>query len=335
MQSDCRDRTSEFFKTCKQFSKSRPPHSRDQSLRHNASATPSSSAFSSPESYPLQPAQSDISLKSQFTQAAAQISHGIVSTTHKLEQLAKLAKQTTLFNDPTDDINQLTVDIKDDIAVLNQEIESLERFVQHQKRLSSQQSSDHSQTVVHSLKSKLAGTTQTFSSVLHTRTNSLKSQSDRRKHFSSGSSTFQRNRQRKRRTFQHSSNQDDDDEKRSLLGDDLENPQPQQQQQQQLLAEPEQQNVDYLGQRRDAVNAIERTIAELGSMYQKLSTLVATQQDTMLRIDGNVDATLDNMEAGHGQLLKYYDNISSNRWLIIKVFFTLIMFAIFFTVFVA
>jgi hypothetical protein len=42
-----------------------------------------------------------------------------------------------------------------------------------------------------------------------------------------------------------------------------------------------------------------------------------------------------NVEAAHSELLKYFKNISSDRWLIIKIFFTIIIFFIIFVVFMA
>ena len=51
------------------------------------------------------------------------------------------------------------------------------------------------------------------------------------------------------------------------------------------------------------------------------------------RIDANVEATELNVEAAHGELLKYFQSVTSNRWLIIKVFCVLIIFFIIFVVF--
>jgi t-SNARE complex subunit (syntaxin) len=53
------------------------------------------------------------------------------------------------------------------------------------------------------------------------------------------------------------------------------------------------------------------------------------------RIDENMDDTLANVEGAQGQLLKYLNSISSNRWLIIKIFFVLLAFLLIFVVFVA
>nr|GME04938.1 syntaxin-32 [Ipomoea batatas] len=54
-----------------------------------------------------------------------------------------------------------------------------------------------------------------------------------------------------------------------------------------------------------------------------------------LRIDENMDDTLANVEGAQGALLKYLNSISSNRWLMIKIFFVLIFFLMIFLFFVA
>jgi syntaxin 5 len=42
-----------------------------------------------------------------------------------------------------------------------------------------------------------------------------------------------------------------------------------------------------------------------------------------------------NVEAGHGQLVQHMDRLSSNHWLILKIFAILIAFSVFFVMFVA
>ena len=42
-----------------------------------------------------------------------------------------------------------------------------------------------------------------------------------------------------------------------------------------------------------------------------------------------------NVEAAHSEILKYFQSVSSNRWLIIKIFVVLIVFFIIFVVFMS
>ncbi len=55
----------------------------------------------------------------------------------------------------------------------------------------------------------------------------------------------------------------------------------------------------------------------------------------MLRIDANISETQGNVEAAHTELLKYFKGITSNRWLMMKVFAVVLVFFIIFIVFVA
>lgn len=64
-----------------------------------------------------------------------------------------------------------------------------------------------------------------------------------------------------------------------------------------------------------------------------MASLVSEQGEMITRIDSNVDETAVNVEAAHHELVKYFHNISQNRWLMIKVFGVLIAFFIFFVVF--
>lgn len=48
-----------------------------------------------------------------------------------------------------------------------------------------------------------------------------------------------------------------------------------------------------------------------------------------------MDDTLANVEGAQGALLKYLNGISSNRWLMIKIFFVLVVFLMIFLFFVA
>lgn len=102
-------------------------------------------------------------------------------------------------------------------------------------------------------------------------------------------------------------------------------------QQQQQLQSFEQQD-KRIETRAKAMESIESTIAELGSIFQQLATMVAEQRETIQRIDQNTDDIEMNVLGAQSELLKYYKNISTNRGLIIKIFITTIVLFLFFTV---
>jgi syntaxin 5 len=91
----------------------------------------------------------------------------------------------------------------------------------------------------------------------------------------------------------------------------------------------------YMQNRAEALQNVESTIVELSNIFSQLATMVAQQGEMAIRIDENMDDTLANVEGAQGQLLKYLNSISSNRWLIIKIFFVLLAFLLIFVVFVA
>lgn len=53
------------------------------------------------------------------------------------------------------------------------------------------------------------------------------------------------------------------------------------------------------------------------------------------RIDENVLDAESNVEGAHMELLKYFQSVSTNRWLMIKIFIVLIVFFALFVVFLA
>lgn len=53
------------------------------------------------------------------------------------------------------------------------------------------------------------------------------------------------------------------------------------------------------------------------------------------RIDSNVQDAELSIEAAHTQILRYFQSVSSNRWLMIKIFGILIFFFIFFVIFLS
>ncbi len=54
--------------------------------------------------------------------------------------------------------------------------------------------------------------------------------------------------------------------------------------------------------------------------------MVAEQRETVQRIDADTQDIMSNVGGAQRELLKYYASISSNRWLMLKVFGVLIVF---------
>lgn len=91
----------------------------------------------------------------------------------------------------------------------------------------------------------------------------------------------------------------------------------------------------YVQERAETMQNIESTIVELGGIFQQLAHMVKEQEEMVERIDSNVQDAELNIEAAHSEILKYFQTVSKNRWLMIKIFGVLIFFFIFFIVFMA
>lgn len=80
---------------------------------------------------------------------------------------------------------------------------------------------------------------------------------------------------------------------------------------------------------------IETAIVEIGQVMRQLGNMVAEQHDTVMRIDSNIESAELSIESAHGEIMKYFQSVTNNRWLMVKVFGTLVIFFIIFIVFFA
>lgn len=89
---------------------------------------------------------------------------------------------------------------------------------------------------------------------------------------------------------------------------------------QQLLMMEEAQSNTYIQARGEAIEAIERTINELGGIFGQLATMVSEQSEMIQRIDANTEDIVDNVQGAQRELMKYWSRVQGNRWLIAKMF---------------
>lgn len=73
----------------------------------------------------------------------------------------------------------------------------------------------------------------------------------------------------------------------------------------------------------------ERTLAELGTMFSKMTNLISQQAEVLENIEDDVEAGLAEVSAGQEEITTLYALKKGNRGLIIKVFSLLIFFIIF------
>mmetsp|Transcript_32768 Transcript_32768/g.99013 ORF Transcript_32768/g.99013 Transcript_32768/m.99013 type:complete len:235 (+) Transcript_32768:23-727(+) len=226
-----------------------------------------------------------------------------------------------LYGDNPEEIEQLIHFIKLDISRLNKANMALKDLVHNEisgRRKTHEQA--HSQTVVVSLQNKLAAMSEKFKTTLQSRTTTLQKAKKRREEFAGWSDAAPVLTS----------------EMPSLLTGAVTGTTPDTaieipQNQVSLL----QSRDNYVQERADAMDTIAETIEEIGGIFQQLAVMVNEQGQTMERIDREVDNTVANVEGAHKELTKYFNSISSNRTLMLKIFGVLLAFLIFFLVVVA
>lgn len=124
------------------------------------------------------------SKRSEFAAAASQIGAGTALIADKLSKLTQLAQSQSLFEDPTIEINELTMIIKQDIQTINGQLASLQSAMAAAKADRAKQRASHSTSVMDSLKTRLMDATKEFQEVLHTRSNNMQLLQSRRNQFS-------------------------------------------------------------------------------------------------------------------------------------------------------
>lgn len=263
-----------------------------------------------------------------------------------------MAQTKTAFDERPLEVQELTQVIKTDLAKLNAQISDL----QGQQRLrkagsyavgTNRSAEEHSSQVVVSLQTRLKDAGVSFTNVLESRSQSLRAQKDRREQFSATNIMMpcrfdsplppmlmllypsvvppsQVSRQRAPRS---------PDREATPSHVSIEMPAAQSGGLQQLQLMSTASDTAYLEGRSVALQGIEATINELGTIYQQLATMISEQGETVQRIDMNIENMHYNIERGQSELTKYLRSISSNRWLMIKLFAILIVFIIFWSVF--
>ncbi|KAH9320919.1 hypothetical protein KI387_015558, partial [Taxus chinensis] len=276
-QSSYRDRTAEFQTVVERLRKS---YSSSNFSQANGSTDGASSAG----------IRSNGSLQSEFNKRASRVGFGIHQTSQKLAKLAKLAKRTSVFDDPTVEIQELTAVIKQDITALNSAVTDLQILCnsQNESGNTSKHTTEHSTTVVDNLKSRLMSTTKEFKEVLTMRTENLKVHENRRQLFSATASKDSGNPFVRQRPIASPSTMSASpppwangstsgseifNPRRQSIGEPSASPRTQTQLQQQMVPLQD----TYMQSRAEALQNVESTILELSNIFTQLATMVSQQ----------------------------------------------------------
>lgn len=295
--------------------------------------------------------------RSDFARRAAEIGRGISATMAKLERLAMLAKRKSMFDDKATEVNELTFVVKQNLAAINQQISALQSLSRQQQSGKSEEG-EHRKNVVYLLQDRLTGVSASFKEVLEVRTRNLQSTRARTDNFisqvASGvpaagahgglASLHQQSASPLYTASGTASGRSTPAQRGALAGGppglldshgtgagaggsaDLISLNPVVNDQQLLMMEEAQSSNTYIQQRGEAIEAIESTIAELGSIFGQLASMVSEQSEMIERIDANTETVVDNVQGAQKELLKYWGRVSGNRWLLAKMFGVLMIF---------
>eukprot|EP01038_Epipyxis_sp_PR26KG_P010229 gene10229-13761_t len=293
--------------------------------------------------------------KTAFNEAAAEIAKGVHRTSGLLTKLTNLVRKQGLFDDPTEEVNNLIYRIKQDLLELENKCDLSQQYIDNNKNKQQNQSIAHNDKVVSHLKSDLKVAANDFKNVLELRSSKMKDQQQRKMEIGGkGSlSPFRQiesslisnnNGSNTKLSAQQQSNNKNGSSKFASPYADFSNTKMaayngnsmpyafEQQQQQQLLLPPIADN-QYYDAREKAVTEVEKTIGELGQLFKRLATMISEQQEMVERIDEDVENAVSNADKAHNILLKTYEQVSSNRSLYMKLGAIFAIFILFFVLF--
>ncbi|KAJ4286075.1 Integral membrane protein SED5 [Kalmusia sp. IMI 367209] len=267
---------------------------------------------------------------SEFQRSANEVARGITGTMAKLERLAQLARRKTLFDDRPVEIDELTFVIKQDMAQLSRQIQDLQSLTskQHPKtKPGADQEGEHNHQVVVMLKDKLQNVGGSFKDVLEVRTKNMQASRSRTEQFLSSAASHSQTSLDPSRTdsplyqtpqrgrspggFRNTSAAQQDLLSLDPSGSSALTRGGAQSDQQLLLMEEAQAPNQYIQQR---------------AYSGQLAQMVSEQGEQIQRIDANTEDVVDNVEGAQRELMKYWNRVQGNRWLVAKMFGVLMIF---------
>ena len=249
--------------------------------------------------------------KSRFGTMASRIGRALMEVEGRTDRLARLSSKSSLFDDPGAEIAELTSLLKQELASVGASIEAL-----HTSKPSGRQLTPHAETVLQWLQTNFSTGTERFQAALQQREAILNAKESRLAGISgvataaapstpqapfSGGRAGRSNLlegARRRRPHNHVVSPELSAVNGGPAGgvlpvagevaidmSALSPPPQQQQQQQQHFWTPRSRQ-----HRDEELTAMKSTLAELGGMFQRFTSVVAEQGETIERIDANTEA---------------------------------------------
>ena len=91
----------------------------------------------------------------------------------------------------------------------------------------------------------------------------------------------------------------------------------------------------YYEERANVVEQVQSHIVELGTIFNRLATVIKTQEEAVNRIDDNAEETTQRIEMGQLALQNTLQNLTSNRALATRLVGILVVFVLIFVIFIA
>lgn len=305
--------------------------------------------------------------RSAFNDAAGEIGKGIHRTAGMLKKLTGLVRRQGLFDDPTNEINELIFCIKNDLDELNSKSDSAQQYIESKKNMfgARDQSSQHNVKVVSHLKTDLMYTTKDFKTLLELRSSKMKDQQTRKfeiigKGVLSPTKIIEtatmENTERKKKANElkpqslNGANNDamsnavvpskpkfvspysNNNSSSGKFSSPYASNQFSDQMQTQLLLDPVAEN-QYFDAREKAVTEVEQTIGELGQLFKRLANMISEQAELVERIDEDIEEANSNADRAHTMLLRTYETVSSSRGMYMKIGFIIALFVLGFILF--
>ena len=82
--------------------------------------------------------------------------------------------------------------------------------------------------------------------------------------------------------------------------------------------------------RLEQVRVVESMVQDIAKLFEQLGAVVVQADESIMRIDENTAAAEMLMEEGLGQMKRYWERVQGNRWLMIRIFAILLVFALIF-----
>ncbi|EGD82647.1 hypothetical protein PTSG_03305 [Salpingoeca rosetta] len=256
---------------------------------------------------------------------ALKIAKTIEDTNAQIERL-KMLTRSGPFSDNPREVEKLTDIIKEDTSKLNRAIADLADHVKRNAGSYSNHRRKHYNAMVLTLQGRLATSSKAFQAILEGRTSALKAKRKRMQKYTGRGISGPTVGMGALMSAVDSAAQPSTNGRTETILDmsDM-----------QMQEFMEAQEDTYVSQRAEAVQTIESTIQELGKIFSQMAEMIQMQGEKLERIDANVEDVSMNVDAAHSELMKYYQSVSSNRGLMLKIFGVLVTFFVLFIVFLA